>query len=296
MSPCPFAAASLSATAAPDNGAADVPPHLVRLELADTVIWWIGLAVIVITVGVWLVRSRRDPLANAPLRSNRLLPEHVLAFLVGFVALSMMVGFAADLMSDGRSYRMSGGNLAQLIGGVVCLAMAAKLFDGGVRGFVLGRGSVARHTVRGVLLLVAAFTACGLVYEGTVRAFSLLRPDYELPNHSVIEALRNSTEPAWWLRLGAVGVAPLAEEFFFRGLMQTALRNIMRRPWPPVLICAVLFGVAHSQQPQVVPTLVLLGVLLGAAYERTGSLVTPIVLHSLFNLKTIIWEALGAPA
>jgi membrane protease YdiL (CAAX protease family) len=96
------------------------------------------------------------------------------------------------------------------------------------------------------------------------------------------------------LRIGAVVVAPVAEECFFRGLLQTTLRNVFGRPWPAVLITACMFGVAHSQQPQVIPTLVLLGVLLGASYERSGSLVAPIVLHCLFNVKTLVWEALLA--
>jgi len=36
-----------------------------------------------------------------------------------------------------------------------------------------------------------------------------------------------------------------------------------------------------------------LALLLGYAYERTGSLLPPMVIHALFNAKTLIWEALA---
>ena len=67
-----------------------------------------------------------------------------------------------------------------------------------------------------------------------------------------------------------------------------------RRPWFAVVATGVAFGLVHSQQAQVVPTIAVLGVILGISYERSGSLIAPITLHVLFNTKTLIWEALGA--
>ena len=61
-----------------------------------------------------------------------------------------------------------------------------------------------------------------------------------------------------------------------------------------MLATSLAFGLAHSQQPQVIPTIAVLGVILGASYERTGSLVPSITIHVLFNSKTLVWEALGA--
>jgi hypothetical protein len=213
----------------------------------------------------------------------------------------MIVGWVVDVFSSGGShglesvgFELTAGNVVQLAGGIVCLIMGAKLFDGGLARFLFGRGRVALRVGEGVLLVVMGLTACSIVYDATVALIGLLHPGYEPPDHSVIEALRGGAEPAWVLWIGAVLIAPLAEECFFRGLVQTVLGNVLKKRWAAVVIAALLFGVAHSQQPQVIPTLAVLGVLLGASYERSGSLVAPIVLHSLFNLKTLIWEALGA--
>ena len=56
------------------------------------------------------------------------------------------------------------------------------------------------------------------------------------------------------------------------------------------------FGAIHyTQLPAVVP-LAALGMILGYMYERTGSLGGPILLHMLFNVKTLIWHAQQATA
>ncbi len=295
-----------SVSAGRDTGnALPVAAEPAWLVTADAVIWWTGLVLVAVLVGVWLARSRRDPLAVSEPRPNRLLPEYLLALMVGYVALSMVVAWAADaisseapgegpdaLQSDGL--RLVAGNVVQLLGGIAGLVMGARFFDGGLKRFVFGRGHGAFRVAEGVLLVFVGLTLCGIVYEATVGLIGLALPDYRPPEHSVIDALRGGAGSAWLLRIGALVVAPIAEECFFRGLLQTTLRNVLKKPWLAVAITAMLFGAAHSQQPQVIPTLAVLGLILGISYERSGSLVAPIVLHALFNLKTLVWEALGA--
>ena len=286
--------ASLSVDSGTGNaGLPGAAAYADRLALGDAVIWWTGLVLAVIGISVWLLRSRRDPLTHAPDRRNRVLPEHVLLLVVAYTAAAVAVSSAAEHLLGSDALKLSAGNLVQLAGGVACLVLGAKLFDGGLRGFVAGRGGVGRRVVEGVLLTFVALTVCGMVYDATVLGIGLIDAGYEPPEHSVIQALRSNSEPAWALRIGAALIAPVAEECFFRGMIQTVLRNVLKRPWPAVVIASLLFGMAHSQQPQVVPTLVVLGVLLGVGYERSGSLVAPVTLHVLFNLKTLTWAALG---
>ena len=51
----------------------------------------------------------------------------------------------------------------------------------------------------------------------------------------------------------------------------------------------------HSDLPHAVPPLAALAVILGYAYERSGSLLVPILLHMAFNLHTILWQLLLGP-
>jgi membrane protease YdiL (CAAX protease family) len=79
-------------------------------------------------------------------------------------------------------------------------------------------------------------------------------------------------------------VAPIAEEFFFRGYFFTALRN-WKGVWPAAILTGLVFGGIHAGSAPVgylVP-LAAFGIALCLLYWRTGSLYPCIVLHSLNN-------------
>ena len=94
--------------------------------------------------------------------------------------------------------------------------------------------------------------------------------------------------------MGAAAIAPIAEEAFFRGLLQTFLVNLVRNRWLAVLVASLAFSCVHFSQAHAIPALTVLAVLMGYAYERTGSLVPAVAIHAMFNLKTLLWDSLGA--
>jgi membrane protease YdiL (CAAX protease family) len=85
--------------------------------------------------------------------------------------------------------------------------------------------------------------------------------------------------------ISAVVVAPLAEEMFFRGGIQTILRYATNLPWIAVLITSLFFALMHEGWTR--GPIFFLGICLGYIYERTGNLWTCIILHSLFNCSAI---------
>jgi membrane protease YdiL (CAAX protease family) len=79
-------------------------------------------------------------------------------------------------------------------------------------------------------------------------------------------------------------IAPIAEEFFFRGFFFTALSN-WKGPLPAAVITGIVFGAIHTGSAPVgflVP-LAVLGFALCLVYRRTGSLLPCIALHCLNN-------------
>jgi len=91
--------------------------------------------------------------------------------------------------------------------------------------------------------------------------------------------------------VAAVVLAPLAEEFLFRGLLHRSLRR--RLPLlPATAISSSMFGLVHIDvllsQPLAMVGLVLVGVILALAYERTDSLLVPVVIHAVYNAITIV--------
>ena len=80
-------------------------------------------------------------------------------------------------------------------------------------------------------------------------------------------------------------VAPVAEEFFFRGFFYKALRTSIP-VLPAALIDGLIFGGIHYTGPQslvMLPILGVLGFMFCLVYERTGSLYPVIALHALQN-------------
>ena len=87
--------------------------------------------------------------------------------------------------------------------------------------------------------------------------------------------------------------APLFEEYLFRGLLLSYIRNKLG-PITAVFLSAAIFALFHfapSQANENIPliaTLFAFGSYLGFAYEKTRSLITSIVLHVTFNSISVI--------
>jgi sodium transport system permease protein len=106
------------------------------------------------------------------------------------------------------------------------------------------------------------------------------------PPESLVRALEQlllvdgKPAPLWvvWL---VIGVTPaLCEEVFFRGLILSGLRRL--GAWPAIVLCGLLFGLAHSSIYRLLPTF-FIGTLLTWLVWRTGSIWTSIVAHALNN-------------
>ncbi len=263
---------------------------------------YLGLAVTVVAALLHWRCEGTDPFRRAQVRGSRITPVMVLLPLMGhllaatlFDALRRQLGGSAAT----KAAELTANSLAQMVGAGCCLWVASRCFRGGVPGFLLGRRGAIRSLGMALVYLLAAGGLCELVAQVTQRLFLLFDPAYPFAEHRVIEALRDSAEPRWAsavLWIGAAVVAPVAEECFFRGMIQTMLLRALRKRWAAVLVPAVLFGLAHANQPHVVPALILFGVILGFQYERSGGLIGPIALHALFNLKTLVWQWLMGPA
>jgi membrane protease YdiL (CAAX protease family) len=123
----------------------------------------------------------------------------------------------------------------------------------------------------GVLLLHSAF-----VYLFT-------RIGWQPQAETAVTVVMNAK--AWWLRLYlavfTVAIAPVAEEFIFRGMLYPFLKQ---SGWPRMAWLGVsfLFALIHWDATAFVP-LFLLALILTWLYERTDSLLVPVTAHALFN-------------
>lgn len=97
--------------------------------------------------------------------------------------------------------------------------------------------------------------------------------------------LRATPETRVVLILAASVAAPVGEELFFRGWLQTAFTRRLRRT-TSVLLTAVLFSLVHGDPVGFVAR-VELGILFGVARAWTGSLWPSIAMHGVHNFVSI---------
>lgn len=93
--------------------------------------------------------------------------------------------------------------------------------------------------------------------------------------------------------LEAAILAPVSEEFFFRGLLESAFRSRLG-PVQAALFTAVLFASFHAHLASWLP-LFAIALILSAVYHASRSLAAAILLHSAYNILNFVWLLL-APA
>jgi CAAX protease family protein len=124
----------------------------------------------------------------------------------------------------------------------------------------------------------AAFYAFTLVW---VAILGVSPDDTKLPDEL---GVKDSTYALLAVAFLVAVVAPMAEEFFFRGFFYGSLRN-WKGPWPAAVLTGLVFGAIHvgSAEAAFLLPLGFFGFSLCLLRERTGSLYPGIALHCMNN-------------
>ena len=207
-------------------------------------------------------------------------------FLIVFVYLGLTAG-AFVLHYAGRS----GGNYSAARAVVAALSFQGAalvlvhrfLHEHGL-GWVAGFG-FSINWLRAVLygvLVACAFLPLGQIMQ-IVSSEIMTRLHVAFESQAAVQALKSST--SWFDRaaLGvvAIGLAPVAEELLFRGLIYPAVKRA-GFPWLALWGTSLFFAVIHFNLATFLPLLVL-ALVLTWLYEQTGNLLAPIVAHATFN-------------
>ena len=85
-----------------------------------------------------------------------------------------------------------------------------------------------------------------------------------------------------------VGALPaIGEELFFRGILQKLFIQIFKSAWPGIIFTGFLFSAFHMQFLGFLPRMAL-GIILGALYWYSGSILTSMLGHFIFNTINIL--------
>jgi hypothetical protein len=104
--------------------------------------------------------------------------------------------------------------------------------------------------------------------------------------------LRDNTGVDLLINVFIVGVlAAIAEELFFRGVLQKLILEKVKNIHLAILICSFLFSALHQEFYTLFPR-VLLGMLLGYAYYFSKSIWIPITIHFVNNASAVLLDSL----
>ena len=84
------------------------------------------------------------------------------------------------------------------------------------------------------------------------------------------------------------GLAGLAEESLFRGVLQTALAGWLNPPLALVVACAA-FGLAHLITPTYALLSSVIGLYLGCLLMISDNLLVPILVHAMYDLVALVY-------
>ncbi len=233
-------------------------------------------------------------------RSEGVSPGRAVATMTALGAMGLLGGFLLGIVTFGLvgtplsiSVEAPSGQLLFTLGTYVGLAAIGALY--------LHRHGIPFSYVRArrPTLLDAAVTAATIVaLVALAVALPALIAWFGLPltDHSVADSIEaNPTIALVFLPLSVLVVGP-AEEFLYRGIIQTRLTEVFDTA-SAVAVASVIFAVVHIfaylDPANVAGTLVTvfllllpLGALLGAVYEYTDNLVVPALAHGLYNAIT----------
>jgi membrane protease YdiL (CAAX protease family) len=171
-----------------------------------------------------------------------------------------------------------GGTVIQDIGLIVSAFVFARLTDGRPSAWQFGLRRVRFGTAAGWLVIVwVAFIVLSNIYAQLVNA-------PEVSNQAEELGAGDSTLNLVSVTILVTVIAPLAEEFFFRGFVFTTLWRWLG--WlPGALFAGAIFAAIHigSVTAVFLPPLVMLGFGLCVLYKQTGSLLPCFALHALNN-------------
>ena len=269
-------------------------------------------------LAVWIIRCLARPgrlrMRNTPGRPNRLTIVHIIVVaLLMILALNLAAGLLRQLLpgqpttqptqptqpatqvAAGPDKELADarlGIIAAAISLTVCLVASLAVAAGTFRhGLSRGLGLSPRHWIcdlgRAIIGCLAVLPVC----IGLLVLFTYLFELYNLTpqTHPVLKYM-HAFSPSWRVLavIEAVVLAPLAEEAFFRGIIQSFFRRALHSPRLAILLASAIFAVVHhGSEPQALPSLFALALVLGYNYERTGRLISPILIHAIFNAVII---------
>jgi membrane protease YdiL (CAAX protease family) len=262
-------------------------------------------AVVFWRIGEWWTSSRPLPLPlDGALPAIRWSSSVGLTMFLGMVFLMFVVGTVYRSAADAGLLPWEPLNvplmanpvvlLQQIVPPLVGLFLVTRFGRGAAATVGVQRGALKQGLILGLIGFAAILPVCmaALLVNATIlQLFSV--PEV---THPVLKEIQSA--PQVWviavLGFQAAVLAPLGEEFIYRGVLMTTLLRDTGATGAIVVSSAVFALVHFSSEPQAMLPLFFLGITLAYVTYRTRSLVAAVVIHAIFNALMVTGTFLGS--
>lgn len=266
----------------------DVVSSRIQMDL-----WWFSWIAFAIAIPLHAFLRQRDPLIRWQEHGNvgtGAFREVDLALIIGFFFV-LKLGMLQLLTPTGEPPVIEAATI--LLDMLIKIAVASffiywlllRKIDL-VETFGLKRLNFSGNLIWGGVVGVLAVPLVMAV--GYIAAQHLKQYLGELPAQPVVDAFVNSEDLSFKIVtiVGVVVITPIYEELLYRGYLYGVIKRFSDRFFATLFSC-LIFTLAHDGVITILPILTL-AIFLVLAYELSGSLWVPIIIHMLFNLVNVI--------
>ena len=238
-----------------------------------------------------LVQTRR---LKPSLPAYRTLTQRPFTFFHAQLALVSTLVFAAPILVQNgpattpKESALVLGPVLYALAGFLVIALCLTYSRTSLRqSFLSQHGSTRKALTKGLLYGLAVIPPVLLLSLALTTVTEAL--GFEPALQEVFDWLGDKTlSPGTrlFMIVAAIAIAPVVEELLFRGVLFTAV--LKARPFLfAALLSGLYFSLVHFHAPSLLPLLAL-SMAFSAGYAATGSILTPIVMHALFNLTSVL--------
>jgi len=191
-----------------------------------------------------------------------------------------------------NSAKLANGLIGQLIPvAITCGFLAPRMNIAEVFGLKKpNTGKIFLTSFAGLICIYIAIASSMLIIAPFLKN-ALGEQELQAPVQMIIDAKKNNPALLVILAFLAVIVAPICEEFVFRGYIYATLKRFSCRVFATIS-SALFFAVVHGNLWSLFP-LFIVAIGLTIIYEISGSLWAPILTHMLFNGITTFFLIFG---
>ncbi len=252
-----------------------------------------------ISAGVTIRASRKNAVGVSPVN----LGGYETALFMFIVTFLLFVGMSVSKMFSGGRFEESGVYISTVILQVL-FSVSSVVFAKKV-GISIKIGDIASSIKCGLKFFVACSVSV-LSLGVSISLFYKLIFGESIDSQMAVEMFMNidSVLVKILATFSIIILAPISEELFFRGLLYPSAKGWIASflgsddnfeiakfkqkvsAVSAAVIVSILFSLIHSSAYAAFPLFVM-GILLVCCYEKTNSILSPIIAHTLFNLINI---------